>query len=279
MDLKVGDVRIRCLCDGQMRQDGGALFGMVPKVLWSKLVKPDRRNRVLLNLNCFLVQSGGKSILVDTGVGTKHSRRRQRVFAMQGGRLLDDMKANGLTPPDIDVVVLTHLHFDHSGGCTTLRDGEVVPTFPNARYLLQRADWEEVTHLNEFTRGNYMPQDYLPLEEHGQLGLLDGDVEIAPGVWLKHTGGHTAGHQAVFIDSRGEQAICLADVLPTPHHLRHVYITSWDVRPMDTVAAKVRYVERAEREGWLLLFNHGVEYQAGYVERQGGRLRVRAYEG
>ena len=279
MELKVGDIAIRCLCDGQMRQDGGALFGMVPKVLWQKLVRPDRRNRVLMNLNCFLIQSGGRNILVDTGVGTKHSRRRQQILAMRAGRLIEEMEANGVTPEEIDLVVLTHLHFDHTGGCTRLEGGNAVPAFPNARYLVQRADWEEVTHLNEFTRGSYIPEDYLPLEEHGQLELLDGDVEIAPGVWLRHTGGHTAGHQAVFIESRGERAMCLADVLPTRHHLRPVYITSWDVRPMDTVAAKVRYLEQAEKEGWLLLFNHGVEHQAGWVETHSRRQTFRPYEG
>ena len=279
MDIKVGDVRIRNLCDGQMRQDGGALFGMVPKILWSKLVKPDRQNRVLLNLNCFLIQSGGKNILVDTGVGTKHSRRRQQIFSMRGGRLLDEMAAIGLGPEDIDAVVLTHLHFDHAGGSTRFENGEVVPAFPNARYLVQRDDWEEVTHLNDFTRGSYMAEDYMPLEEHGQLDLLDGDVEIAPGVTLKHTGGHSAGHQAVFVESWGEKAMCLADVLPTPHHLRHVYITSWDVHPVVTVETKVRYVGRAEREGWLLLFNHGVEYQAGWVVSENGRLSIRPYVG
>ena len=279
MDLQVGDVRVRCLCDGQMRQDGGALFGMVPRVLWQKLVRPDRRNRVLLNLNCFLIQSGGRNILVDTGVGTKHPLRRRRIFSMRAGRLIGEMEAHGLTPGDIDVVVLTHLHFDHAGGCTRLEGDRAVPAFPNARYLVQRADWEEVIHLNEFTRGSYLPEDYLPLEEHGQLELLDGDVEIAPGVWLKHTGGHSAGHQVVFIDSRGERAICLADLLPTPHHLRPVYITSWDVRPVETVAAKVRYLEQAEKEGCLLLFNHGVEHQAGWVHTQNSRQTFRPYEG
>jgi glyoxylase-like metal-dependent hydrolase (beta-lactamase superfamily II) len=266
------------MVDGQMRQDGGALYGMVPKVLWSKLMKPDRRNRVTLNLNCFLIQSGGRNILVDTGVGTKHSRRRQQLFAMRGGRLVNELAAAGLTPADIHIVVLTHLHFDHSGGATRFVNDEPVPTFPNARCIVQRADWHEVTHLNDFTRGNYLVEDYLALEKHGALELVEGDVEIAPGVWVRHTGGHTAGHQAVYIESRGEKALCLADVLPTQHHLRHVYITSWDVEPVVTVAQKVRYVEQAAKGGWLLLFNHGVECQAGYVVEENGRLRIRPYK-
>lgn len=277
MDIRVGDIRIRDLVDGQMRQDGGALFGMVPKVLWSKLMTPDRKNRVLLNLNCFLIEPGGKRVLVDTGVGTKHTRRRQQLFAMRGGRLVSELRAIGLTPEDIDLVVLTHLHFDHSGGATRFEDGQIVPAFPKARYLVQRADWEEVTHLNSFTRGNYLAEDYLALPEHGVLDLLDGDTEIAPGLHLIRTGGHTAGHQAVYIESQGQKAICLADVLPTQHHLRHVYITSWDVEPMVTVETKVRYVQQAAKEGWLLLFNHGVECQAGRVEERDGRLVVRAW--
>ncbi len=271
----MGNVELALVSDGTIRLDAGALYGVVPKVLWSRWVKPDRKNRVTMGLNCLLIRSGGKNILVDTGVGTKHPRRRKAIFAMAAGSLIGKLKAIGLEPEDIHIVALSHLHFDHAGGCTTHDShGKPLPTFPKATYLVQRRDWEEATATNERTRAAYLPEDFLPLEENGQLVLLDGDREIAPGVWLKMTGGHTAGHQMVFIDSAKERAACLGDVLPTPHHLPLPYISAWDLFPMKTLASKRQLLEQAEREGWLLVFAHALDTKAGYLVREEGRLKI-----
>lgn len=277
--MRIGNVDIQWLSDGTVRLDGGAMFGVVPRVLWKARVKPDRKNRVTIALNCLLVQSGGKRILVDTGAGTKHPPKRRTIFGIQSGRLARDLKARGLEPGDIDMVVLTHLHFDHAGGATRLEgSGRLVPTFPRAQYLVQRGDWEEATQTNERTRNAYYPEDFLPLDEHRQLVLLDGDEEIAPGVWVRRTGGHTRGHQVVQIDSDGGRAVCLGDVVPTPHHLHLPYITAWDLYPLDTLAAKRQFLHQAEKEGWLVLFGHGVGQRSGYLERNGDRLGLRATE-
>lgn len=273
--MRVGNVELALVSDGTIRLDGGALYGVVPKVLWSRWTRADRKNRVTIGLNCLLIRSGGKNILVDTGVGNKHPRRRRSMFAMAAGSLVGNLKAIGVEPEDIHIVALSHLHFDHAGGCTTYDShSKPLPTFPNATYLVQRRDWEEATDTNERTRAAYLPEDFLPLEKSEQLELLDGDREIAPGVWLKVTGGHTAGHQMVFIDSVGERAACLGDVLPTPHHLSLPYISAWDLFPMKTLASKRQLLKQAEREEWLLVFAHSLDIRAGYLVREEGRLRL-----
>ena len=273
--VRIGNVELSFVSDGTIRLDGGALYGVVPKVIWNTLSPADRRNRVMVGLNCLLIQVGGKNILVDTGVGNKHPPRRKNFFAMRGGALISDLKSHGLGVEDIDVLVLTHLHFDHTGGCTRRGYGDrTVPTFPRATYLVQRQDWYEATHTSERTSGAYIPEDFLPLEESHQLELLDGDTEIAPGVWLKVTGGHTSGHQMAFIDSGDPLVAYLGDALPTPHHLPLPYGTAWDTYPLDTLKCKRQFLSQAERERWLLIFGHGLNLRAGYLVRKDGQLSL-----
>lgn len=274
--MRLGDVGIRVVSDGTFRLDGGGLFGIVPKTIWQQRVRPDRKNRVILNLNCLVIQAGKTNILVDTGLGTKHTALMKSRYAMVTGKLLTGLQGIGLSPNDIHLVALTHLHFDHAGGCTRLGDaGKPVPTFPRAQYLAQRKDWEEATHPNERSRAGYFPDDFLPLQEDKQLELVDGDLEASPGVWLRRTGGHTAGHQLVLVESQGERAASLGDLLPTPAHLPLPYATAWDLYPLEGLAQKQTLLAQAEREGWLLLFGHGHPQRAGYLEREENRLTLR----
>jgi len=275
--VKVGKANIHLVSDGVFRLDGGALFGVVPKALWRPRVRPDRKNRITMGLNCLLIQSGAKNILVDTGVGTKLSQRRKSIYGVRAGRLLKGLKDLGLEPQDIHLVVLTHLHFDHAGGCTYIdSSGRPVPTFPRAVYLIQRAEWNEATHTNELTKASYLLEDFLPIENHRQLKLLVGDTEVAPEVWVELTGGHTGGHQVVLVKSEGATAAYLGDILPTPHHMPLPYITAMDLEPLVTLRAKRELLEQAEREGWLLLFGHGLEQQAGRLERSEGKLVLKS---
>ena len=272
--MKVGTVDVRVISDGQVRLDGGSLFGVVPRTLWRNLVTVDRKNRATIGLNCLLVRTGDKNILVDTGVGTKHPPRRRTLFAMAAGRLMQGLKQHGLEASDIDVVVLTHLHFDHAGGATQLVNGKLVPTFPKARYIVQQRDWAEATYTNDRTRPAYFPDDFLPLEKHGVLELVDGEADIAPSVRVHRTGGHTAGHQMVLVHSEGEYLACLGDVFPTHHHLRPHWVTAWDGYPMDTVAAKRDVLTQAERENWRLMFGHGTQQLAGQLVRKDSQLSL-----
>lgn len=276
--MQLGSAELTLVSDGTIRMDGGSMFGVVPKTMWGRMRPADRRNRVEMGLNCLLVRTGGKNVLVDTGVGTKHNRKTRTIYHMQAGKLVSNLSSVGLAPEDIDLVALTHLHFDHAGGCTRYgRQSRPELVFPRANYLVQRRDWREATETNERTRPAYIPEDFLPLEEARQLALLDGDTEILPGLWLRHTGGHTAGHQMVYVESQGEKAACLGDVLPMAQHLPTHYMTAFDMYPMETLDAKRRWIARAEEENWLLVFGHGTDQRAGYLARREDRLVLTPY--
>lgn len=278
--MRLGDVQIDMLSDGTMRFDGGAFFGVVPRVLWERLMTPDERNRVTVNLNCPLVRTRGKNILVDTGVGTKHPAKRQSIFAMDAGHLVEQVRLAGLQPEDIDYVVFSHLHFDHAGGATQLLGGESLRvTFPRAQHLVQRADWEEATHPSERNAAGYYEQDFAPLRHASQLELLDGDTEIAPGVWCKRTGGHTAGHQIVLLEVGGRKACFFGDLIPTRHHLPLAYSQGFDLYPVELIDRKRALLSQAASEQWLVLFDHETEQRAGYLEPSPeGRYRLRAVD-
>ena len=275
--MRVGTAELNIVSDGVFRLDGGTIFGVVPKTIWSRLRPPDRKNRVLLGLNCLLIRSGGKTVLVDTGVGTKSGRLTRTIYGMRAGHLVGNLAQRGVRPEDIDLVVLSHLHFDHVGGCTRYRRGshQAIPVFPRATHLVQRADWREATETNERTGPAYNPEDFLPLEQAGQLELLDGDAELLPGLWVRRTGGHTAGHQFTCLESDGEKVACFGDIMPTPDHLSLNYITSFDLYPQESVEAKRRWLEPAERENWLLVFGRGTTPVAGRLTRNDrGRLAL-----
>ena len=276
--MQLGRAQLDIISDGTIRVDGGSMFGVVPKAIWNRDRVADRQNRVEMGLNCSLIRVGGKSVLVDTGVGTKHGRKVKSIYHMKAGRLVANLAAHGVAPEDIDLVILTHLHFDHAGGCTRYRAGTrarlLEPVFPRATYLAQRQDWEEATKTNERTRPAYLPEDFLPLEEARQLELLDGDTEVLPGLWVRRTGGHTAGHQMVYLESEGMTAAWLGDVLATPQYLPVHYITAFDMYPLETVEAKRHWLGRAEAEDWLLIFGHSLEPQAGRLTRRDGRLSM-----
>ena len=271
--MRLGDIQLSLISDGSLRMDGGGLYGTVPKVVWNNLSRADKRNQVKIGLNCLLIQAEGKNILVDTGLGKKHPLMRQQRYSMKAGRLLSGLKSRGLGAENVDLVALTHLHFDHAGGCTRLDSGDkAVPTFPRAKYLVQRKEWQEAIHATERSRPGYIEEDFVPLKESDQLELLDGDTELAPGVWLHLTGGHTSGHQMVLIESGVQRAAFMGDVLPTHHHLPLSYITAWDMFPTDTYERKHDLLGRAEKERWLLIFGHGHDLRAGYPVTTDGRM-------
>ncbi|MFQ5875020.1 MAG: MBL fold metallo-hydrolase, partial [Dehalococcoidia bacterium] len=249
---------------------------VVPKPLWEKRVRADRRNRVQLGLNCLLVQSNSMNILVDTGVGRKEPEKTKDIYGLATGRLLRGLKSHGLTPRDISIVALTHLHFDHVGGCTRYDSkGKLVCTFPKAKYMVQRADWEEASNPNERNSAGYHRDDFEPLSEKGRLELLDGDTEIVPGVVTRVTGGHSRGHQVIIVGNGRRKAVILGDLVSTSHHLPLPYIPAFDLYPMETLEKKRCLLEQAEDEGWLLIFAHDNAKVAGYLERRNGKVYLR----
>jgi glyoxylase-like metal-dependent hydrolase (beta-lactamase superfamily II) len=266
----VGDARVTLLHDGTIALDGGAMFGVVPRVVWEKRDPPDERNRVTLGLNVALVESGGKRVLVDTGMGERWSEKEVRMYRIdRSTTLLGGLRACGLGPEDIDVVVNTHLHFDHAGGNTRLEGGRLVPTFPRARYVVQRGEWDDATHPHERNRASYRPDDYVPVAEAGQLDLVEGEAEVAPGVRAVRVGGHTTHHQMVSVGSGAETLVVPTDLLPTASHLPLPFVMGYDLFPVATLEAKRKLLEAAAQGGWRILFYHDARTPLGRVRRDG----------
>ena len=251
----------------RFRIDGGVLFGLVPKTLWGSLVQADAQNRVLCGNQCVLARDGRHTVLIDTGCGTKFVPLDRRFYALEeGDPLLEDLAALGVGPEDVDTVLLTHLHFDHAGGATRFdAQGQLVPTFPKARYLVSRIEWEDATIGGPELQTAYSLDNLLPLAERGQLVLLDDEPAIMPGLTAIRTGGHTRGHLAVKFSSGGQTAFFIGDLCPTTAHLRRMWCTAYDVYPLETRRRKPELLDEAAQRRWLVLWNHDPSVAAGYV--------------
>ena len=274
-----GTTAVHLLFDGQAKMDGGVLFGQVPKGQWQEWSPADRRNRVRLGLNCLLVQIGGRNFLIDTGIGQKLSMAMRDTYGITTTHLLQSLKSHGLLPQDINGVVLSSLHFEHTGGCTRWdRRGELVPTFPQATYYIQSKAWDEAMAPNERDAGIYSPDDFMPLYEKGCLELLDGGTQLVPGLQVRCTGGPSAGHQVVLVANGGEWIGYLGDLVPTPFHLQLSCISAADRAPEDTLKGKRQVLAEASSNGWLLVFSHGINQRSGYLEHRNGRSYLRPVE-
>ena len=270
----IGDIEVIRLLDGTFRVDGGAMFGVVPRTLWAKRAVPDRENRITLALNCFLIRTPETTLLLDTGVGPHVDRRYVDFYSFERDPGLFGALADlCLGPADIDIVVNSHLHFDHCGG-NTLRtaEGRWVPAFPKARYVVQRGEWEQALHPVERDKPSYLPARLKPLGESKTLSLLDGDAPVAPGVEAVVVPGHTAFHQSVKIVSGGRTFFYLGDTVPTAAHIDLPYIMSYDLYPVDTFNNKKALLALAAEEGWVVAFSHDLSHPFGTLRRSGKRL-------
>jgi len=267
--MDVGSFQLDVVRDGEFWLDGGAMFGVVPRVVWEKLSPPDDANRIRLQTNCLLIRGGGKTVLVDTGVGAKEDDRFYEMFRVDRGTdLTESLAAVGVEAGEVDFVVNSHLHWDHAGG-NTRRDsgGELVPTFPNAKYVTQEGEWREAVEATERTKASYRPDNFLPLEAAGCLRFVDGSEEIVPGVSVFPLPGHNRFMQAVKVESEGSAAVYLADLVPTRHHLRLPYIMGYDLFPATTLESKRRILPMAAAGGWLIAFDHDPELPLATLTR------------
>ncbi len=268
----LGDFELTIVSDGTYFLDGGAFFGVVPKTMWSKKAAVDEQNRFETGLNSLLIRTGEKNILVETGIGNKLPEKLVQVFK-QPAKLLDNLHEAGLAPEDIDIVIDTHLHFDHCGWNTVRRGDQVVATFPKAKYYAQRKEWEHGRLQLERDAISYMSPNYDPLIESGQMELLDGDREIVPGVSVKIFPGHTANMQAVIVESGGKKACYISDLIPTSMHLDLTWVMAFDLFPLTTIESRKKYYAQAIPERWLTVFTHDDKTPWGYVEKgEKGRL-------
>jgi glyoxylase-like metal-dependent hydrolase (beta-lactamase superfamily II) len=279
---RIGDLKVHAIQAGGQKLDGGAMFGVVPKPLWQRRIPADDRNRIQLGMRCLLIEHPSGLILIDSGAGNKEDARFHDIYGVENaganGRtaLEDGLAQLGVTPARVDILISTHLHFDHAGGNTYRdEDGAIRPTFPNARYMVQRGEYEYATHPNERTAGSYFDHNYVPTMQSGQLELLESETEIASGVGVILTPGHTPYHQSVVIRSAGETAVFLGDLVPTHIHLPLPWIMGYDVEPLVTLESKRALLKRAEAENWTVVFEHDALVPWGRVQFDGKAYSLR----
>ncbi|HEX6737864.1 MAG TPA: MBL fold metallo-hydrolase [Vicinamibacteria bacterium] len=273
--MQLGQVRVHLLGDGGFALDGGAMFGVVPRTVWERAHPADERNRIALALNVVLIETAGRRVLVDTGMGERWGEKERALYRLdRSSTLLGALRARGLGPEDIDLVVNTHLHFDHAGGNTREEEGRVVPTFPRARYVVQLGEWEDATHPHERNRASYREADFVPLAEARRLETVQGEVEVAPGVRVVPVGGHTAYHQMVVVESEGQTLVVPTDLLPMVSHLSLPWLMSYDLFPVGTLEAKRRLLAQAADQRWRILFYHDPTTPVATVKREGPRYVV-----
>jgi glyoxylase-like metal-dependent hydrolase (beta-lactamase superfamily II) len=273
--MRLGDLELTPLLDRHFRLDGGAMFGVVPKTLWQKRTPADEQNRITMAMRPLLVK-GERLMLIDAGAGEKMPPKLQEIYGFERGETLDaSLAAAGVSAADIEIVLASHLHFDHAGGFTA-RDasGAIVPRFARARYVANAGEFEDATHPHERNRASYFDENYVPLRDAGVLTLMDGDGDVMPGVRVRRTGGHTRWHQIVYLESGGRTAVFAADLIPTTAHVDVPWIMGYDLYPMDTLEFKRAFVREAIEHEYVIFFEHDPQVAAGYIREKDGRLSV-----
>jgi glyoxylase-like metal-dependent hydrolase (beta-lactamase superfamily II) len=270
----IGDFELTALSDGFYISDGGAFFGVVPKVLWQRKVKSDEQNRIYAGLNSVLVRTGKQNILIETGIGNKLSDK-MRSFYGPKELLLKNLHAAGAAPEDIDIVINSHLHFDHCGWNTVYKGGRAVATFPKAKYYVQEGEWRHASRQLERDRVSYMTDNYDPLIASGQMTLLNGAAEIVPGISVAVYPGHTRHLQAIFIRSGGQTACYISDLIPTTWHLDITWVMAYDLFPLETIENRKKYYKEALPGNWLTIFTHDPDIPWAHLEMNNGKVAVK----
>jgi glyoxylase-like metal-dependent hydrolase (beta-lactamase superfamily II) len=260
---QLGRWRIHAIQAGGQKLDGGAMFGVVPKPLWERKIRPDDRNRIALGMRCLLVEHESGLILIDTGAGNKENEKFHDIYGVENRgendatQLEDGLRDLRVHPSDVSLVINTHLHFDHAGGNTArTADGKIVLAFPKARYVVQAGEYEYATHTNERTAASYFPHNFVPIHEAGRFDFVSGEREVVQGVTVVPTPGHVPFHQGIRLESDGEVAFYLGDLAPTVHHLPLPWIMGYDVEPLVTLETKRRILHQAVQGDWVMIFEH-----------------------
>jgi glyoxylase-like metal-dependent hydrolase (beta-lactamase superfamily II) len=273
--MHLGEMEVRYLDGGNFWLDGGAMFGVVPKVFWENKSAPDERNRIRLRANSLLVRAGGKTIVIETGNGTKWDAKMRGIYGVQeGDPLVESLARQGVEPRDVDLVINTHLHFDHAGGNTRMENERAVPTFPRSKYVVQRGELAHAAAPTERDKASYFPENFVPITEAGQWQLAEGDQAILPGISVAPIPGHNADIQAVLLTGGGKTVAFVADLLPTRHHIPLPWIMAYDLYPMRTLETKRSWVPRMAKENWIVVFGHDPDVAAAEFHECGDKIEI-----
>ena len=275
--MKFGEYRVEVVPDCEFRLDGGAMFGVVPRNLWSRTCPPDDQNRIRMNMNCLFIEGKGERILIDSGIGDKWSDKHRMMYGIDRKRSFDQsLRAiAGCGSADISIVINTHLHFDHAGGNTSAdASGKAVPAFANARYFVSRAEYEHAESPSERDRASYSPDNWRPLKETGQLELQDSEYEVVPGLRMETHAGHNRSMQCARLEQDGQTLFGFADLVPMRAHVPFAWIMGFDLYPVETLEAKKKLIPQAAQEDWKCLFYHDPEEPFGRVVRDKDKFRA-----
>ncbi len=271
--MHFGEIEVQYIHGGNFYLDGGAMFGVVPKPLWEKKSPADNRNRIRLAANSLLVRTQNKNILIETGNGTKWTPKLRDIYGIQeGDPLIDNLVAHGVRPDQIDVVINTHLHFDHAGGNTKLVNDKAVPTFPNAKYIVQAAEIAHAANPTERDRASYFEENFLPMQQSDQWHALAGDTEIISGISAVGIPGHNADIQAIKLTGGGKTIFFVADLFPTRHHLSLPWIMAYDLYPLQTLETKRKWLQTIVQEDWIVVFGHDPDIPAATLHERENKI-------
>jgi len=273
--MKLGQFEVETFVEQKFRLDGGAMFGVIPKSMWRRMIEPDENNLIPMQNNLFVLRAYGKKMIFDIGLGDTLSDREKKVYGTDGNSSLESGLADlGLATGDIDYVILTHLHTDHAGGAVKLVDGEYRPRFENAKYIVSQLEWDVALKPNERTAAVYVPERFYALRDAGVVERIDANTELFPGITTVHTGGHTEGHFGLEIESEGRKLFYYADIFCTSHHMRTPFIPATDLYPLQSMEAKRRALETIIRDDVIMAFDHDTEMPFGRVKLDGKKLVV-----
>ena len=256
--IAIGDFEIARVNDAVHWWDGGVVFGVVPKTLWSRKVQADESNRIPLAFNCYLIRTGEHNILIETGLGDKRDARARSFMNVPPvtENLPAALELQGIDAESIDIVMNSHLHWDHVSGNTIVQAGRVTPAFPRARYLASRGEWEHAHERHVRDSASYLDENYDPLVASGQMTLVEGDYEVAPGVWMRRAPGHNRDMMVVTAESAGRTFCFFSDLIPTAAHVQPTWVAAFDLNPIETIDNKMRWLAAAADGEWQCAFAH-----------------------
>jgi len=271
-------MKLHVINTGNLKLDGGAMFGVVPKVMWSKLYPCDENNLCNWSMRCLLIEHEGRKILIDCGIGNKQSEKFFSNYYLNGDDSLDkSLAAAGFSVDDITDVILTHLHFDHAGGAVKWNSDHsgYIPTFINATYWTSRQQWEWANNPNNREKASFLPENILPIKEKGRLNLIEEDSEIIPGIKLRMFFGHTQGQVIPHIRYGEKTIVYMADLLPSSAHVPLPYVMSYDTRPLITLDEKEKFMKEAAQNGYILFLEHDILHECCSVQETDKGVRLK----